>query len=249
MNTIKTDIKRAICSLPFLVSSTIMVIAIAIGAGGKMLFPQGLEMGLGPYHHMEIVFSALRSDVVLMVAPILCTLPYTSAFLDEFNSGYIKTYIMKTHKADYIKGKVLAAGISGGLALLVGITIALFVSYLIYRPMEIASPEMVSPILRLIKKSLIYFIAGGLWASVGTLLANMSLSKYMAYASPFVIYYVLVILSERYFRSVYVINPKEWLAMQCYWPAGEWGVMFLMIVLTVPVMITGYMVIQKRIEN
>lgn len=226
-----------------------MVVAIAIGAGGKMIFPQGVEFGLCPYHHMEIIFSALRSDVVLMVAPILCTLPYTSAFLDEYNSGYIKTYIMKTHKADYIKGKVLAAGISGGLTLVVGIAVACCISYLIYRPMEVAAPEMVSPVLRLIKKSLIYFVAGGLWASVGTLLANMSLSKYMAYASPFVIYYVLVILSERYFRSVYVINPKEWLSMSNYWPGGDWGVMLLMIVLTIPIMITGYMVIQKRIEN
>jgi hypothetical protein len=226
-----------------------MVLAIAIGAGGKRLFPKGLEFGLSPYYHMEIIFSALQSDIVLMVAPILCTLPYTAAFLDEFNTGYIKMYMMKTHKGDYIKGKVLAAGIAGGLSLVTGIAIACFISYLVYRPMEIAAPEMVSPILKLIKKCLVYLIAGGLWASVGTLLANVSLSKYMAYASPFVIYYVLVILSERYFRNVYVINPKEWLSMNNYWPGDEWGVMLFMIVLTIPVMIIGYMVIQKKIDS
>ena len=92
MNTIKTDIKRAILSLPFLASCVAVVLVIAMGAGGKVLFPKDVAQGLYPFYHMQLVLNALQSDIMLIVVPILCTIPYTSAFLDEYNSGYIKTY-------------------------------------------------------------------------------------------------------------------------------------------------------------
>ena len=223
MNTIKTDIKRAVFSLPFLVSVIVMVITIAVGAGTDTIFPQNVKYGIMPYYHMDIIFRAFRSDIVLIVVPIVCTLPYTSAFLDEHTSGYIKFYLLKTRKEDYIKGKVIASAISGGLTLAVSVCIVTILAALIYSPMEIAFDEAVSPVLNLIIKTIVFFLSGSLWASVGMLLANVSLSKYMAYASPFVIYYVLVILAERYFRSVYVINPKEWLLQANFWPGGGLG--------------------------
>lgn len=179
MNTIKTDIKRAVFSLPFLASVIVMVIAIAAGAGKDTIFPQNVKYGLMPFYHMEIVFRAFRSDIVLIIVPIICTLPYTAAFLDEYTSGYIKNHIMKTHKEDYVKGKVMASAIAGGLTMAVSVCIVTIFAALIYRPMEVASEEAVSPILMLIIKTVVFFLSGCLWASVGTLLANVSLSKYM----------------------------------------------------------------------
>ncbi len=249
MDTIKTDIKRAIFSLPFLASVIVMIVAILFGAGKDTIFPQNVKFGLMPFYHMNIIFTAMRSDIVLIVVPIVCTLPYTSAFLDEYTSGYIKIYIMKTHKEDYVRGKVIASAISGGLTMAVSICIVTILFALIYRPMEMASEEAVSPIMSLITKTTVFFLSGSLWASVGTLLANVSLSKYMAYASPFVIYYVLVILAERYFREVYVINPKEWLLQENFWPASDWGVMVLLILLMIPVMLVSGSVIRRKLEG
>lgn len=249
MDTIKTDIKRAVWSVPFLTSVIIMVVVIIFGVGKDMLFPQNVKYGLFPFYHMNMILMSLQSNIVLIVVPIVCTLPYTAAFLDEYTSGYIKIYIMKTHKEDYVKGKIMATAISGGLVLAVSVFTVTVLSALIYRPMEISSPESVSPILKLIVKTTVLFLSGSLWASLGMLLANISLSKYMAYASPFVIYYVLVILAERYFRSVYVINPKEWLIQENFWPAGDLGVMLLLILLTIPIMIISSSVIRKKIEG
>ena len=249
MDTIKTDIKRAVLSLPFLVSVIIMTLVIALGAGKNMLFPQEIKYGLMPYYHMNLVFSSLRSNIVLIVVPIICTLPYTAAFLDEYTSGYIKFYIMKTHKEDYVWGKVLGAAISGGLTLAVSVGIVTILAALIYRPMEVASEDAVSPVLGLIIKTIVLFLSGCLWSSIGMLLANVSLSKYMAYASPFVIYYVLVILAERYFRNVYIINPKEWLLQDNFWPGDDWGVMMLLLLLMIPILLISSSVIRRKIEG
>ena len=89
MDTIKTGIKRAVCSLPFLISIAIMVLAVIFGAGKDMIFPQDIKRGLFPYYHMEIIFRVLQADIVLIVVPIICTLPYTAAFLDEHTSWKI----------------------------------------------------------------------------------------------------------------------------------------------------------------
>lgn len=249
MNEIKADIYRSIKNIPFVIGVSVMVIIIAIGIGTKQLFPQGVSDGLMPYYHANIILSSLSSDIVLMAIPILCTLPYTATFLDEYNSGYIKVYLMKCDKSRYIRGKVLAPAISGGLCLVVGILIAYFIGALAYSPLEIADEMAVSPFLEVFKKCLLFIVCGALWSSVGALLANVSLSKYMAYASPFVIFYVLVILSERYFSDIYVISPKEWLKMENYWPLGEWGVILLMGILTFIVCMINEVVIERRINN
>ncbi|HZJ83454.1 MAG TPA: hypothetical protein VFD57_06565 [Clostridia bacterium] len=249
MDEIKTDLKRAIYSLPFLLACITMIFAIAIGAGGKLLFPKDIGVGLQSDYYGQLIFAGLSSDIVLMVVPIICTLPYTVAFLDEHNSGFIKPYLMKCDKSAYIKGKVITAGISGGLALAIGIVVSYFIASLVYKPLEIADPMAVSSINVLLSKSLIFFLCGWLWASIGALLANITLSKYMAYAAPFVIYYVLVILAERYFHNIYVINPEEWLAPSNTWVGGDWGIMLLVILMSIIVMMINDVVIEGRIEG
>jgi hypothetical protein len=249
VDEIKTDLKRAIYSLPFLLSCLAMILAIAIGAGAKLLFPGGIGMGLQINYHAQLIFTGLSSDIVLMVVPILCTLPYTAAFLEEYKSGFIKPYLMKCDKSAYIKGKIIGAGMSGGLALSVGILISYFIASLVYKPLEIADPMAVSSINILVRKALVFFLCGWLWASVGSLLANITLSKYMAYVAPFVIYYVLVILSERYFHSIYVINPEEWLAPKNSWVGGDWGIMLLVILVNIIVMMINDVVTEGRIKG
>ena len=59
MDTIKTDIKRAVFSMPFLVSIAIMTFVIIFGAGRAMLFPQNVKYGLFPFYHMNMILTSL----------------------------------------------------------------------------------------------------------------------------------------------------------------------------------------------
>lgn len=250
MQEIKTDVKRSILNLSSAISIGMMVLIIALGAGWKQLFPENaISLGLVTYYHANLLTNSLCSDVVLMALPIICTLPYTTAFLEEYTSGYIKLYLMKCDKARYIKGKVLAPAISGGLVLTAGILIFFFITKLIYSPMENVSEYAIPPFMNVLMYAIKYFFTGALWASVGALLANISLSKYMAYASSFVFFYVLVILQERYFRDLYVINPKEWLLIEHNWPLGSWGGITLMLLLAGIICIVNFNVIERKIEG
>ena len=69
----------------------------------------------------------------------------------------------------------------------------------------------------------LYALSGGFWAVVGLSLSTLMESKYISYASPFVLYYLLVILHERYTPALYVLDPAEWIAQQDRWPFGAIG--------------------------
>ena len=93
------------------------------------------------------------------------------------------------------------------------------------------------------------FLSGALWSLCGLTLATMTCSKYMAYASPFIIYYVLIILYERYFDQFYVFYPKEWINPSSKWILGDWGVIMLLLGLMVAIGATFYYTVKRRISQ
>ena len=57
---------------------------------------------------------------------------------------------------------------------------------------------------------------------VGIAMSTLMESKYIAYASPFVVHYLLVILYEQYFPKAFLLYPPNWMDPEL-WPFGAWG--------------------------
>jgi hypothetical protein len=151
--------------------------------------------------------------------------------VDDVKSGYIKPYLHRAGLKRYIRGKLTACGVSGGLVLLMGILLAYGLSALVFTPAELAltKEEVAQPYLaKVFLVSFTLFLSGALWSLIGFTFAALTMSKYMAYASPFIIYYVLIILHERYFETLYVLYPMEWLFPSNFWVLGSFGVMLLL---------------------
>lgn len=249
MNEFKSDLRRAILSPPFWIAAAVMAVAVALGAGIDMVFPKMAAKGLVPYYHAGLIRAGVRSDWALMALPILCALPYTAAFLDEYESGYIRPYLMKCGQAAYVRGKAAVPAVAGGLCLVAGILAAYLLAALVYSPMELASQPAATPVMDMLRLCLVCFACGAVWAGAGALLANVSMSRHMAYASPFVLFYVLVMLSERYLPGLYVLNPKQWIRMENPWPLGAWGVALPALLLAGILILANGAVIEKRIKN
>ena len=77
--------------------------------------------------------------------------------------------------------------------------------------------------------------------------AALTNSRYMAYASPFVPYYLLIILRERYFPNFFVLYPKEWLNPRRQWLFGDWGVVLPVTELLIPASVFFNIVARKRL--
>lgn len=262
------SLKQAICSRNFIIG----VIGVVV-----ILFLSSIEDIMGIFRrqgllangfYSKMIFTALSSDGMMLALPILCTLPFTASFIDDMKSGFIKEYLPRTTVKRYIWSKIAACAVSGGLVISLGVFIAYFICALLLSPMEAASsavtnaasntitnaasssePNSPSAIIELLGKVLPLSFSGSFWAMVGMTLASVTNSKYMAYASPFVAFYVLIILHERYFKNLYVLYPKEWLFPSHAWVLGNAGIMLLLTELTILVALGFAACVRRRISR
>ena len=89
---------------------------------------------------------------------------------------------------------------------------------------------------------------GGFWAVVGMTMSTFMESKYIAYASPFAIYYLLVILCERYLPDMFIIYPKVWTNLEV-WPYGWGGVILFLVELTLLFMFIFAFRAERRLQQ
>ena len=73
-------------------------------------------------------------------------------------------------------------------------------------------------------------------------------SKYIAYASPFIVYYLLVILYERYFPNAWLLYPKNWLDPEV-WPYGVGSAALFLLELTFLCGLVFYIRGKRRLEQ
>jgi uncharacterized protein YceK len=250
--TISSDIKRALSGRGFLTGVAGMVLVIALSSLESITSDAQSGEALQNGYHAQLVMEALASDWVTLALPILCALPFTTVFVDDIKSGFIKQYLPRAGVKPYIKGKLIACGFSGGLALLFGIMLAYGLSALVFIPMELAlTPEETAQpyFAQLLMTAVTLFFSGAFWSLAGFMFAALTMNRYMAYASPFILYYVLIILNERYFNDLYVLYPKEWLFPSDTWVMGGFGVILLLAELSAAVCLGFAIVAERRLSN
>jgi hypothetical protein len=230
-NTCHSDIKRALSSKGFLAGTLGMVIIISLSLfeGAYSVLSGGGQLEAG--YHVNAILDILPHDLVILTAPILCTLPFTTAYVDDMQSGFIKQFLPRCGIKKYILGKLWACAISGGLVLSAGILLSYILSGIFLAPMEsvVSSNALATQqIPKLLGMIGMFFFSGAFWSLVGFVLASMTNNRYMAYASPFIVFYILIILHERYFNTLYSWYPKEWLNPSASWMFGNWGVIILL---------------------
>ena len=131
--------------------------------------------------------------------------------------------------------------------MVIGILLAWGTSALLFLPMEKVAEASSEASAILLKTCELLFLNGGLWAVMGMTMSTIMESKYIAYASPFIVYYLLVILYERYFPNAWLLYPKNWLDPEI-WPYGVRSAAAFLLELTVLAGIVFYIRGKRRLE-
>lgn len=154
MKTVLTDFKRAVSGWGFWAAVIGTVAVLLIGSAQSVL--NAVQFGSNAIYigySVSAVKAALTSDALVFAVPILCAFCYTSAFVDDYKTGYLKFYLSRSNRKCYIAGKVTSCAVSGGLALIIGIAIIWIIYTVIFLPMEtappMANPPPALPILRM----------------------------------------------------------------------------------------------------
>lgn len=250
--TFHADLHRALVSRRFLAGTLGMALVLILASMeslARMLNSGGL---LPPGFHGSLLQLSLQSEGMRMALPVLCTLPYAVGWLEDGTSGYRKFFLSRTNRSSYLVSKALACQISGGLIPFSGTFAAYTILALLLCPLEVAAADMVGiwqNMAELIKLSFFYFFPGAFWAMAGMLFASLTSSRYMAYASPFIFYYTLVILYERYFDALPWIYPVEWMAPSDAWPLRRGGVILWLAALSLLVTAIFFLTAERRMGN
>ncbi len=219
---IKSDLKRGIISKRFLIAFFIIILAVIFAAWQSLfLLREQRIQGLPPGYFLNFINQALKSEGIIFVLPMLSTIPYAGQFMEEFRTSFCNFILIRSKKSQYILAKIIVNGLCGWLCVCAGVIFVIVVGGLCYWPREQKGDInwnifVNETTLLIIKLSFM----GMLWASLGTFLGLINKSIYMVYGGPFLVNYVLVILSTRYFTNAYLLNPREWVQQLHIWHEG-----------------------------
>jgi len=249
-----TDFKRAILSRAFLLA--------ILGVGISILTGSGLEQWLDPRtggfvsrvhqnFHVEMLVNGLHSDGFMLFLPLWAVIPYTTALIDDIKSGYARFYLVRTKKNRYVLNKIISAVSAGGLAIFAGVMLSYLLYFLAFSPLEVLEEggPLVSMFMTVLSTALLDSLVGMLMAALGAALAAATLSKHICYAFPFVIYYILIVLNERYYRGLYYLYPREWLYIRGEWALGPAGAALLLAGLTAVFSLAFVLLARRRVNH
>ena len=125
---------------------------------------------------------------------------------------------------EYIKRKTLQIYMGGFLPFFLSGAWMLALAFLFVYPLELQGSMDWEKLWEFVGILLRVSLAGGIVAEAAGIFAAVFMNYYMAYGLPFVCYYLLVILKERYFAEMYVMYPAEWVAGKQDWGTDGSGI-------------------------
>ena len=243
MKALQTDLKRAFGSIGFWVGVAGITVAGLIGGfdATSQAVRGMLNSNMGPAA-LQVTQLALISDLFVMTVPILCTLGYAAAFVDETKSRFIHLYLPRAGRKEYLISKVSAAALSGGAAVFLGANILLAVYALTFIDSTGNGGQYAMTYATLLMHMALLFINGCLWSLIGGVSAAATKNKYMAYACPFIFYYVFTSFQKRYYEDLLLLSPKEWI----YPKNIAWASVYPVVLLAFAAAFAGYLMLMKR---
>lgn len=229
-NAISSGMKELI-GIRLYLSIGLFLIAIGIATAEELLYIFPIEPPLMYLFHIELLHKVIGSDLITSFVPIISTIPFAGSYVDEINSKYVRLICIRSSIKNYIISRVIICYLSGIIIIATSILLVWGLLFLLFRPFE--DPQMTSMItVNMFSKSIIQLILySGFWSVVGISMSSVMESKYISYATPFVFYYLLVILYERYFSDFFIIYPKTW-TEPTVWPFGCWGAAIFLLEMT-----------------
>ena len=249
---ITSGIRQSIMTRRFILGILFMAAVIFLSSIDAMTEAFRSEEPLAYGWHGDFILKALDADAITICLPIVCALPYAASFVDDVKTNYLKLYISRTSNRGYILGKAAGCLVSGGAVIVLGLWLAYGVSAVLFTPLEgPLEPDAEAPeyAMTLLRNCGLIFLSGGFWSLFGMTMSALMESMYIAYAAPFIFYYVLIILCERYFTSLYVVYPKAWLAPGEEWAMGRWGPALVILELIVVTALCFGAAVRKRVRS
>lgn len=186
-----------------------------------------IDFSNGAYNNLMIYSVGKYVRMLQMVFPLIVTIAFADAYLEDVKSGFIKNIITRYDKKKYLINRFLVNIVVSGLI----ISIPLVVNYMLYaasipsiEPKVFYSSIILEPrgflshiyfeypLLHVFIRIFFLFIYGGTFSSIALAISIYSRNKYVITIIPFIVYIgmdvvISMILNYRYSPMMYLFNP------------------------------------------
>jgi hypothetical protein len=138
MKTLQVDLERAFTSVGFVIAVVGTIIALFAGSftglwvNMDIVQKEGLSFG----YHWQLLNRGLQSEAFSFAIPILATLGFGGAYLEDMKSGYYKFALPRYGRRRYVIAKVMTSFLSGGVSVWLGVLFTALIEWSVYAPME-----------------------------------------------------------------------------------------------------------------
>lgn len=245
---LRSEIYRAIVSPMFLLALAIGLLAIGFELYGYCAVPDYVKARVHPFMcNTYIAFTVAERSPLLLVVPLIAVLPAADSYALDRGQGFLRFVLMRTSFQRYLAAKFLANLMAGGLALALPLLLAFAYTNVRYPRGLLPIDEEIllpggmpdgplgylyrsTPDLYILFLIGLAFLVGATYATFGLSIASITASRYVALATPFLLYHVanfaLANLGWEEWTppvSVYpdMVNSSTWLSV-----FGQLGLLF-----------------------
>ena len=208
---IRTEIRASVFQLRFL-TGTILLVMIFLAKAfpyRAWLVESGGSLEGTPW--IVVFLYSISSDTALLFLPLTVPLAAAGKAQEELKSRYVLFLTARAGKKRYLAGKIYGAALSGGTMVIAAmvILIAILIPWCADIP-DLSAPMAMQSVKILFPGMVCGFLNGAFWALAGSGAAVITRNSYLGYALPFILYYVLTVFQERYYRDLYFLSPRQW---------------------------------------
>ncbi|MDU6480896.1 MAG: hypothetical protein E6538_02805 [Paeniclostridium sordellii] len=209
---LKLDLQRAIFNKQF--SAAILIgVSLSILAIFKIFYNDYVYHGgaSGYYSPFRIWFgndiSSFYPQIFFMIFPILSSIPFANSYWIDKNSGFSKNICTRCKKINYITSKYIINFIVGGIVVIIPFIVSIYIVFMILpavKPSVFYTYDLAksmfnnlyysNPYIYIFAYLLIYFMYGGVYASIGLTVSIFSKNKFSSVAVPSLVYISMYIL-------------------------------------------------------
>ena len=218
-HVLEMDIKNNIRNARFVLGILLIVIVVLISEHEmlqKIADTGGSAEGPGWFVAYTYCMNSIN---MLLFVPIAVAFAGGENAETELHSRFFLFSYIRSGKMEYLIGKATGLLISGGLTAFLAMALLLVICILRfgqYPPLIDGNYDIAVLILTVSVSFLRLFLNGAFWALIGGLAAVITRNRYMAYAVPFILYYVLTVFQERYYQKKFFLSPRYWAASIYY---------------------------------
>ena len=208
---IRTEIRASVFQLRFL-TGTILLVMIFLAKAfpyRAWLVESGGSLEGTPW--IVVFLYSISSDTALLFLPLTVPLAAAGKAQEELKSRYVLFLTARAGKKRYLAGKIYGAALSGGTMVIAAmvILIAIMIPWCADIP-DLSAPMAMQSVKILFPGMVCGFLNGAFWALAGSAAAVITRNSYLGYALPFILYYVLTVFQERYYRNLFFLSPRQW---------------------------------------